>query len=321
MMEHNDIFGKSTDKYGNFPETLTNNKSKTIKDDFIIPVDKHNKKKETDLITTNLIIDSRDRLHDDYADPSNYTIKLPDTITNVVDVELIGAEIPKTQYNINQYNNKLEFTVVGSQNPDKVVTVTPGNYTEAELVTTLNADQTFTASLVISYDARTRKFNISKKSGNAFTTILLFEGESEKYINKTRVLMKENSIGKVLGFNRTDITVPNGGVNSTNQVDMDNDKYVMLKIKEFATIHGIYMGVEDAYAKIVLDNDFGTVKIVKMQDIGRRFIKTFSPPLGKLNDLEIEFRTYDNNLYDFNGIDHCLFFKITTLKQSINYYN
>ena len=140
-MEHNDIFGKSTDKYGNFPETFTNNKSKTIKDDFIIPVDKHNKKKETDLITTNLIIDSRDRLHDDYADPSNYTIKLPDTITNVVDVELIGAEIPKTQYNINQYNNKLEFSV---NNTIYVVTVTPGNYTEAELVTTLNTDLTFT---------------------------------------------------------------------------------------------------------------------------------------------------------------------------------
>ena len=28
-----------------------------------------------------------------------------------------------------------------------------------------------------------------------------------------------------------------------------------------------------------------------------------------------------NNLYNFNGVDHCLFFKITTLKQSMNYYS
>lgn len=321
-MSHVDIFGKSDVRFGKFPESIeTHSKAKVISHDYIIPANQENHVKDSDIITTNLIVDSRDRLHDDYANPSNYTIKLPDTITNIVNIELIGAEIPKTHYNINEYNNKVEFTVAGVA---KTTTIAEGNYTEAELVTALNADAVFTASLVISYETKTRKFNIARQNANASTTILLFEGENEKYNNRTRKLYKTNTMGKVLGYNIENVTVPSiagGGVDGSKQADLNHDKYVMLKIKDLGTIHGIFMGVEDAFAKIVLDNEFGTIKYLKMADIGRRFIKTFSPPLGKLNDLEIEFRTYDNNLYNFNGVDHCLFFKITTLKQSINYYS
>ena len=321
-MSHADIFGKSDVRFGKFPESIEKqSNTKIISHDYLIPANQENHVKDSDIITTNLIVDSRDRLHDDYANPSNYTIKLPDTITNIVNIELIGAEIPKTHYNINEYNNKVEFTVAGVA---KTTTIAEGNYTEAELVTALNADAVFTASLVISYDTKTRKFNIARQNANASTTILLFEGEDEKYNNRTRKLYKKNTMGKVLGYNIENVTVPSiagGGVDGSKQADLNHDKYVMLKIKDLGTIHGIFMGVEDAFAKIVLDNEFGTIKYLKMADIGRRFIKTFSPPLGKLNDLEIEFRTYDNNLYNFNGVDHCLFFKITTLKQSINYYS
>jgi len=326
-MTHVDIFGKSDVRFGKFPESIESQSNTTvISHDIIIPSNQENNIKDSDIVTTNLVIDSRDRLHDDYANPSNYIIKLPDTITNVVEIELIGAEIPKTHYNINEYNNKIEFTVSGVNNGDPLTsTITEGNYTEAELVTALNADPTFTPYLEISYDTKTRKFNIGKKSGaSGSEIILLFEGEDEKYNNKTRKLYKKNTMGKVLGYNIENVTIlssGSGGVDGSKQVDLNHDKYVMLKIKDLGTIHGIFMGVEDAFAKIVLDNEFGTIKYLKISDFGRRFIKTFSPPLGKLNDLEIEFRTYDNNLYNFNGVDHCLFFKITTLKQSINYYS
>ena len=319
-MTHVDIFGKSDVRFGKFPESIeSQSNTKIISHDYLIPANQENHIKDSDIITTNLIIDSRDRLHDDYANPSKYIIKLPDTITNIVNIELIGAEIPKTHYNINEYNNKVEFTVGGGT--VKTVTIAEGNYTEAELVTALNDDEVFKASLVISYDTKTRKFSIVKESSNTATTILLFEGEDEKYNNKTRKLYRENTMGKVLGYNIENVQITTNALVGPKQADLNHDKYVMLKIKDLGTIHGVFMGVEDAFAKIVLDNEFGTIKYLKISDFGRRFIKTFSPPLGKLNDLEIEFRTYDNNLYNFNGVDHCLFFKITTLKQSINYYS
>ena len=318
-MSHADIFGKSDVRFGKFPESIEKqSNTKIISHDYLIPANRENHVKDSDIITTNLIVDSRDRLHDDYANPANYTIKLPDTITNIVNIELIGAEIPKTHYNINEYNNKVEFTVNGIA---KTTTIAEGNYTEAELVTALNADAVFTASLVISYDIKTRKFSIVKQGTNTAATILLFEGEDEKYHNRTRKLYRANTMGKVLGYNIENVQITTNALAGSKQADLNHDKYVMLKIKDLGTIHGLFMGVEDAFAKIVLDNEFGTVKYLKMADIGRRFIKTFSPPLGKLNDLEIEFRTYDNNLYNFNGVDHCLFFKITTLKQSMNYYS
>ena len=143
-MSHTDIFKKSDYGFAKFPETIeSQSKTTVITNDYIIPADQKNHLKDSDILTTNLIVDSRDRLHDDYANPSKYTIKLPHTITNIVNIELIGAEIPKTHYNINEYNNKVEFTVAGVA---KTATIAEGNYTEAELVTALNADTVFTAS-------------------------------------------------------------------------------------------------------------------------------------------------------------------------------
>ena len=80
-MTHVDIFGKSDVRFGKFPESIeSQSKTKVISHDYLIPANQENHVKDSDIITTNLIVDSRDRLHDDYANPSKYTIKLPDTI-------------------------------------------------------------------------------------------------------------------------------------------------------------------------------------------------------------------------------------------------
>ena len=86
-MTHVDIFGKSDVRFGKFPESIeSQSKTKVISHDYLIPANQQNHVKDSDIITTNLIVDSRDRLHDDYANPSKYTIKLPDTITNIVNI-------------------------------------------------------------------------------------------------------------------------------------------------------------------------------------------------------------------------------------------
>ena len=44
--------------------------------------------------------------------------------------------------------------------------------------------------------------------------------------------------------------------------------------------------------------------------------KTFNPPMNSFSKLTIKFKNYDGSLYDFGGIEHSLFFKVTTLIQS-----
>ena len=60
-----------------------------------------------------LSIDSRQRdLRRFDETPSRYRIDLPDTYHNVVEATLISAEIPKTDFNINENNNIFDFKEV-----------------------------------------------------------------------------------------------------------------------------------------------------------------------------------------------------------------
>ena len=50
-------------------------------------------------------------------------------------------------------------------------------------------------------------------------------------------------------------------------------------------------------------------------------IKNFTPPLGKLDRLTIQFLTYDGYEYDFNGVEHYLDLRINMLNQQGKYIN
>ena len=70
--------------------------------------DLKNKKKYTQSIC--ISIDSRDRNEDVYPDSNSYQIDFADTIKNVYSIELVSANIPKSEYNINSNNNVIYFS-------------------------------------------------------------------------------------------------------------------------------------------------------------------------------------------------------------------
>jgi hypothetical protein len=56
-----------------------------------------------------LIVDSRSRNFED--DPNDYRIDLPETFSNVKSIELKGAAVPRTEYNVNSSNKNIDFSV------------------------------------------------------------------------------------------------------------------------------------------------------------------------------------------------------------------
>lgn len=58
-----------------------------------------------------LIIDSRQRDCNLYKSPSHYKIKLDDVYKNITSVELKGAIIPRSSYNVHSSNNKIDFSI------------------------------------------------------------------------------------------------------------------------------------------------------------------------------------------------------------------
>lgn len=62
-------------------------------------------------VTHSLVVDSRQRNCAAYRTPSYYTIDLGDVFKNITSIELKGATIPKSSYNIHSSNNKIDFAI------------------------------------------------------------------------------------------------------------------------------------------------------------------------------------------------------------------
>jgi hypothetical protein len=265
----------------------------------------------------NLVIDSRDRNTDDYPYAYKYQVDFDYIYKDIISIELVSANIPKTEYLINASNNKIYFSENGGSELE--ATIPTGNYTPTTLSTaiktameTVGAD-TYT---VTADETLTNKYTITKSSG---TLELFFVGGTETYGTSTRTIYKTSSIGPVIGFTKTDLS---GSATHTgqNQFNLNGPSYVLLHIHNLDNLFGVHnSSVSKSFAKITLDTEQSDYKYFKsQQDYIIR--KEMSPPLAKLAQLDIEFRNYDGSFYDFGGLEHCLYFKITTLNQNSGYF-
>lgn len=262
-----------------------------------------------------ILIDSRDRNQNDYPNPNDYQIDLNDNYRELLEVKLISSNVPKSQYLINNNNNKLTF--IDSNNITHIIQIPIGNYNITELVsqiqTSMNnvgASDTYTVSV----NLKTNKITINTTSNFQ----LIFNGGLEKYNNSERTIYNQNSIGKLLGFLPTDLSGANN-YTSQNQYDLNGPTYILLHIDEFFNIEGINSSIQNSFAKIPLDTDQNTYKFFK-QSNDYNVETLFSPPLAKLSQLNIRFLNYDGSLYDFGGLEHSFLIKIKTLNQSQGYF-
>lgn len=249
-----------------------------------------------------VVIDSRDRDISSYPSNSNYQIDLDEEYKNILSVELVSIDIPKTQYLINNSNNLLYFKISGIT---YTTTVVMGNYTITELLSALKTSMDTLSSQVftISNSTITNKITISVAVG---TFDLLF-------VDKTQ------HMGKLLGFDTTiDYETKTTQV-APNQYNLNGPTYIILHINEFENLFGKKSSVKKGFAKIPLDTIQTEYKYFKnTQDY--HVIKNFSPPLAKLAQLNIRFLNYDGEEYDFGGLEHSMVLKIKRYNQSMGYF-
>ena len=249
-----------------------------------------------------VVIDSRDRDITSYPINSNYQIDLDEEYKNILSVELVSIDIPKTQYLINNTNNLLYFKVSGNI---YTATITMGNYTITELSDALkeSMDGLSSQDFTISNSTITNKITISVATG---TFDLLF-------VDKTQ------HMGKLLGFNTTSNITGQSTVVAPNQYDLNGPTYIILHINEFENLFGKKSSVKKGFAKIPLDATHTEYKYFKnTQDY--HVIKYFTPPLAKLAQLNIRFLNYDGEEYDFGGLEHSMVLKIRRYNQSMGYF-
>ena len=253
----------NNDQY-NLPEIETSNEPKIII---------KNKK---------IIIDSKNN-----SKKNNYVYNLPNNINNISSIELESAKIPKTQYIINIYNNKILFQENFNQEKNNnfhIALLDVGNYTIEEL------KQEIEDSLNILGESK-YTINIKKK-----TNKISIESDMKGGDKIFNLKFEQN----LFGFKPNFIYKNKNKYQCENMYNLDENNMLYL------------------YLKNINNNEpFGTLFFDCTQNKTYFFTKNkysvkldFEKKIDNLDKLEIFFKDENNNEYDFNNFDHTLLLNI-----------
>lgn len=307
-------------------DTDISTENASILQTFPEPLQKFREEQENKITEEHIIvIDSRDRNYDDYLYSNNYRFIFNSPYDNVVSISLLSAEVPKSQYLINNSNQKIYFQETNAQVSDGIfleANVAIGDYTLSQLKSAV--ENAMNAVGTANYTVDTQILQpqnkisiISDLSGGVNLFNLSFNGGTETFSNKTRSIYRPNSIGPVLGFSRKDF-IGSSSYDGDQRINLNGDSYILLRFRDLPYMDaGLNSdGIQDAFAKIPLNVHTDNVKYHKEGDY--QLIRTFEQVLTRLDHLDVSFVNYDGSLYDFNGLENSITLKITTLTYQSN---
>ena len=269
-----------------------------------------------------LHIDSRDRNHINDPNSNDYRIKLNNfKIKNIKSIELISAKIPKSEYLINDNNNKINFR---ENSVDYIVTLTVGNYTSLSLATQLenqlNALETDN-EYSVNVDNISGLLSINRLTGTNTFSFLFSSGSYSDSLNSNGQLINGNSPRTILGFEIDDYTSGDGSIVSPNKISLNSNDETFIEIdNNMGHIDTIIS--ENNYLKgkifasIHMDVSYDDIKFFKNTE--KKIIKEYFPLMNNLYYLHIKFKNYYNVLYNFRGQENSLLLKINYIEKGFN---
>ncbi len=161
---------------------------------------------------------------------TDYTITLPERITDVRSISVTNVEVPNTFFNIsdNIGNNAMKIT---SSTSTGVLVVRDGNYSQATLLTELNARKTALGAPFtnLTFDASFNRITMTPASGTfALDFGVDSTGTFAKYNFKTR-------LGWLLGFRNQTYTGITSRLTSDYMYSLTGPRYLYLVVDEFTS--------------------------------------------------------------------------------------
>jgi len=196
-------------------------------------------------------IDTKFRDEYNYNDTVNYTLTLPERITDVKKIKVKSVELPMTFYNISAALGNNCFKIYDTTDSE-IITVPDGNYTEATLISEINSLITSVATVHLRYLV----FTVTNNKCNVYCNgadpddIISIDFAIDKYGNFDKYDFK-SKLGWLLGFRDTtydviftysdtptvtDLTGPDGQLRvfAESLLDLNGCKTLYLAIDEFS---------------------------------------------------------------------------------------
>jgi hypothetical protein len=282
----------------------------------------------TNTVPATLVIDSSRRNRDLYESPGNYIFFLQKPYIDVKTIELVSASLPNSGYSINNFNNKITFDFDNNDDGNNTRfsgNLGVGNYTITELRTeiaeTMNiatdryelngADQKFSVDV----DNKTQRLTFNTPS-----KVLGNDSSPNDQANRSLTIVAGDTIGidTVIGLGYHDQTDVSNVTMPYNYL-LRPTKYITMRIRDMERCDGNSTTLDGAFAVIPLDTAQNNFALMKEGDIVDQdtYIHYFNTPLPKLDRLHISFHDPKGNIYDFNGRDHFLIFKLQCLNRPL----
>ncbi|SUZ97006.1 uncharacterized protein METZ01_LOCUS49860 [marine metagenome] len=206
---------------------------------------------------------------------------------------------PKT-FTLEISNDKINWTIIDTQTN---ISISNGRYHKIEISNILSS--------------RYMKLNITNSSNNTnvHITQLEFKSKVENRINIASDMTngnfsllfedKENSISEILGFQSKNY-INFSNYTSDNEIILDSDRNIFLSIENIDNIQTTNEKLTNVFLKLTLNSDKNKYTYIKTD-------KDNIYKMGKpkhIKKLLIQFKKYDNSLYNFNGLDHSLILRI-----------
>lgn len=263
-------------------------------------------------------VDSRFRNIDLYPNSGKFTLKLNQTIKDILYIRLSGTEIPNLYYTFSQAKQNISFTITVAGN-DTIVTISDGFYDATQMLTNIQAK--LPAGMNIALNLLNGIVTIS----HATTVFSInFSNNSSK-----------KQLGNYLGFIKDNYTSffnnARQEIVSETLLDTIGDNYIFLRINDYGKIYNFNKATTDYNETI--DNYLGKIiltanKTDKNFDnnnfITKRHIFRQPANIGKL-DIELldpNGDTIKTNLIDYSfTLELGVIYDKELYKQSLNNLN
>jgi hypothetical protein len=268
---------------------------------------------------TTVVVNSRDRNTIRDRDSNSFKFQLRRPLTNVYSIELMSGCVPGFFFNINTGWNI--FTFIEGSKPHKI-TLTPGLYTEAtlltELQTQLNAITGKRNTYTVTQNPNTRRMQITSTNVISYK-ILFYSGETKDQIDLNMVsIVSMNTPARLLGFGLQDYSSDGTGtLKAILPMDINNflNRVYLHLESDGRNLSRMEVGAgkQDCFHIFYLipgKDDY----IFLNKDTIQSIFESSPAPISRITTLEVSLRDEFGRYLDVNRRDYSLVFEITHLE-------
>jgi len=258
--------------------------------------------------------DSADREDPTNSTPSEYFITHTERI-DIVQMELLSAEIPNSEHVINATNNLIEFKHANDPGfpLPLTATLTPGTYTGPEIANEINLQMNAAMGAAIGVEV-----NVTFNTITKLLTITGVTGNIELLFGPLNpdTLLDNPSFGNSpttqLGFLAVN-TAAAASATSNSIVNLSGEDYIYMQIVFPSGLTNVIQttnNIPNVFAKIILNVPPDTVSFYSYVSNPLKF----KPSYPRIRRLGFRFVKHDGTLYDFQSVNHSFTIEYKTKK-------